>query len=153
MLLKNFVVEHKLMNGSIGHVKAICYKYPASPKHNADNDVQYVIVDFPQCTIPTGEALIPGMLPTCVPIPVVTERCKKKCCSICELPLHCCVVLSVHKSQGVTVKKDNSFEKLIVNLPTEQARSTPGLDLWCHQDLTPYTTWPSSEEPICDLAG
>jgi hypothetical protein len=77
MLQKNFVVERKLMNGSIRHVKAICYKHPAGPKHNTDNDVQYVIVDFPQCIIPAVEALIPGILPTCVPIPVVTERCKK----------------------------------------------------------------------------
>jgi hypothetical protein len=91
--------------------------------------VQYVIVDFPQCTIPAGEALIPGMSPTCVPIPVVTKRCKKTCCSIHALPLRCCVVLSVHKSQGITVKKDNAFEKIIVNLPTEQASTTPGLEL------------------------
>jgi hypothetical protein len=27
------------------------------------------------------------------------------------------------------VKKDNTFEKLIVNLPTEQKRKTPGLEL------------------------
>jgi hypothetical protein len=63
MYLKNFVVEHKLMNGSVGHLKAICYKHPAGPKHNTNNCVQYVIVDFPQCTIPACEALIPGMMP------------------------------------------------------------------------------------------
>ena len=73
--------------------------------------------------------LIPGMLSTCVLIPVVTERCKKKCCSICALPLHCCVVLSVHKSQGVTEQKENAFEKLIVNLPTEKTNTTPELKL------------------------
>jgi hypothetical protein len=39
------------------------------------------------------------------------------------------VVLSVHKSHGITVKKDNAFEKLIVNLPSEQARTTSGLEL------------------------
>jgi hypothetical protein len=39
------------------------------------------------------------------------------------------VLLSVHKSQGINVKKDNAFEKLIVNLPTEQSRKTPGLEL------------------------
>jgi hypothetical protein len=36
------------------------------------------------------------------------------------------VVLSVHKSQEITVKKDNAFEKLVVNLPTEQTRTTTG---------------------------
>jgi hypothetical protein len=39
------------------------------------------------------------------------------------------VVLPVHKSQGITVKKDNTFKKLFVNLPTEQTRTTPGLEL------------------------
>jgi hypothetical protein len=39
------------------------------------------------------------------------------------------MVLSVHKSQGITVKKDNSFEKLIVIFPTEQIKVTPGLEL------------------------
>jgi hypothetical protein len=39
------------------------------------------------------------------------------------------VVLSVHKSQGITVKKDNAFEKLTVDIPTEQTRTTPGLKL------------------------
>jgi hypothetical protein len=69
------------------------------------------------------------MLPSRVSIPVVTERCKKKCCFICALPLQCCVVLSVYKSQGNTVKKNNAFEALIVNLPTEQTRTTPALEL------------------------
>jgi hypothetical protein len=27
--------------------------------------------------LPACEAIIPGMMPTCVPIPVVTERCGK----------------------------------------------------------------------------
>ncbi len=74
MLLKNFVVEYKLTNESIGNVKAICYKHPGGPKHNNNNDVKYLIVDFLQCTTPAHEALNPGMTPTCVPIPVVTER-------------------------------------------------------------------------------
>jgi hypothetical protein len=39
------------------------------------------------------------------------------------------VVFSVHKSQGITVKKDNAFVKLIVNLPTEQTNTTAGLEL------------------------
>ncbi len=30
---------------------------------------------------------------------------------------------------GITVKKDNAFEKLIVNLLTEQTRTTPGLEV------------------------
>jgi hypothetical protein len=77
ILQKNFVVEPKLTNGSIEHVKTICCKHPASPKHNNRNDVTYVIVDFPQCTIPACEVLIPGMTLACVKIPVVTERCKK----------------------------------------------------------------------------
>jgi hypothetical protein len=39
MLLKNIVVEHKLTNGSIRHVKTVCYLHPAGPKLNNDNDI------------------------------------------------------------------------------------------------------------------
>jgi hypothetical protein len=35
----------------------------------------------------------------------------------------------MYKSQGIAVKKDIKFEKLIINLPTEQTRATPGLGL------------------------
>ncbi len=68
------------------------------------------------------------MLPTCVPIPVVTDRCKKNAAPFVHYHFNV-VVISVHKHQGITVKKDNAFEKIIVNLPTEQTRTTAGLEL------------------------
>lgn len=47
MLLKNFLVEYHLMNGSVGTVTHFCYKHCDGPNHNSENDLQYAIVDFP----------------------------------------------------------------------------------------------------------
>ena len=76
MLLRNFVVEYKLMNGCFGVVKEIVYKSTSGPA-NKDELPAYVIVDFPSCTIPLEDALVPNMPPTCVPVPVVMDQCKK----------------------------------------------------------------------------
>ena len=56
MLLINVVPEQKLMNGSIGIVKAFVYKDKHGPEGGPlGSKVQpaYVIVDFPSCEIPT----------------------------------------------------------------------------------------------------
>ena len=45
-------------------------KHPEGPNHPAENELQYVVVDFPDCTIPDEEKLIPGKRRTWVPIPV-----------------------------------------------------------------------------------
>jgi hypothetical protein len=46
------------MNGLVGGVMDICYKNHDGPK-NA-NGSEYVIVDFPQSTIPEEHKIIPG---------------------------------------------------------------------------------------------
>lgn len=127
MLLRNFIVEHKLMNGSVGTVKRICYKNPEGPANPDKTD--YVIVEFPNSTIPEEDALIPGMPPTWVPIPLVTERCEKNCCQVCAFPLRVCIALTAHKSQGMTVGPGQAFEKVVVYLPEAGSKSTPGLEL------------------------
>ncbi len=57
------------------------------------------------------------------------QSTKDRRSKVSALPLRCLVVHSVPKSQGIIVRKDNTFEMLIVNLPTEQKRTTPGLEL------------------------
>ena len=128
MLLRNFVVEYKLMNGCVGVVKEIVYKSTSGPA-NKDELPVYVIVDFPSCTIPLEDALVPNMPPTCVPVPVVMDQCEKKCCSVKTIPLRVCIAISIHKSQGMTIGPGEVFEKVVVYLPEDQREQSPGLEL------------------------
>ena len=91
MLLINFIVEYKLMNGSVGTVRDICYKNKEGNTPEGDDSVYvYAIVEFPDSTVPENEAMIPGRPSTWIPIPLVQRRCEKKCSSIRTLPLMIC---------------------------------------------------------------
>ena len=125
MLLRNFVVEYKLMNGCVGVVKQIVYK-TNNGLANEDDFPAYVIVDFPSCTIPQEDALVPNMPATCVSVPVVDNQCKKRCCSIRAIPLRVCIAISIHKSQGMTIGPGEVFEKVVVYLPEDQREQSPG---------------------------
>ena len=59
MLLQNFIVEHKILNVSVGMMKAIIYE---SPNGLADKHalVKYAIVDFKQSTLSAEELMIEG---------------------------------------------------------------------------------------------
>ena len=128
MLLRNFIVEYKLMNGSIGVVKQIVYENKEGPA-DRNNLPAYVIVEFSECEIPEEENLIDGRNSKCVPIPVVEDRCDKKCCSIKTIPLRVCIAITIHKSQGMTIGEGEIFEKVVVYLPEEGMRKNPGLEL------------------------
>ena len=73
MLLDNFIVEYKLMNGSVGVVKKLCFSNP----EGTPDEKMYVVVDFPDSTVPDEQKLIPDEPATYVPIPLVTRRCEK----------------------------------------------------------------------------
>jgi ATP-dependent exoDNAse (exonuclease V) alpha subunit len=128
MLLRNFVVEYKLMNGSVGTIREIVYESNNGPDN--DNELpSYVIVEFPNSTIPEEGSLIPGKPATMVPIPIVIDCCHKRCCSITTVPLHVRIAITIHKSQGMTIGDGQIFEKVIVYLPEAGSRSDPGLEL------------------------
>ena len=127
MLLQNFIVEYKLMNGSVCVVKEIVYKSKEGPS-NKEEQPAYIIVDFKDAIIPGADALITGMTSTCVPIPVVTVRCEKNCCSVTTIPLRVCIAISIHKSQGMSIGPNEIFEKVVVYLP-EGGNNTAGLEL------------------------
>jgi hypothetical protein len=63
VLLCNIITEEGLMNGSIGEVKKIVYKSREGP-HGSNGHHEhpaYVIVNFPDCTIPEDDKLIEDM--------------------------------------------------------------------------------------------
>ena len=127
MILHNFCVEHKIMNGSIGTVIDIRFRSKEGPSD--DNGGAYCIVDIPLSTIPANEALIPGMSSKWVPIPVVTNRCERKCCSITTFPIRVSAALSIHKAQGMTIGDGQLFKKVVIWFPGIRDRLTAGLML------------------------
>jgi hypothetical protein len=112
------------MNGSVGVVQGLYF----SNAEGMPDDKMYVVVDFPETTIPEAQKLIPNMPKTCVPIPIVTRRCEKNCCSISAMPLQVCKALTIHKSQGMNIGEGKQFEKVVVCLPVS-GNKCPGLEL------------------------
>ena len=55
-------------------------------------------------------------------------RCEKKCCEIETFPLRMAIGLTRHKAQGMTIAKDEPFEKAVLHFPTSATKKvTVGL--------------------------
>ena len=91
----------------------------------------YVVVGFKNVCIPDDKKPFPNSPNNFIPIPVVTDRCEKKCCSITTIPLRICKALTIHKSQGMTIGPNENFEKAVVYLPekSQNQNNTAGLEL------------------------
>ena len=87
----------------------------------------YVVVDFPESTLSLN--LIPGSPSTHIPIPITTERCERKCCSMTTIPLRICKAITTYKAQGITVGPDKTWKRVVVVLATGRQRRTPGAEL------------------------
>ena len=92
MLLKNYVVEEKLMNGSMGTVIDIVYDDARGSRVPGALPLYVVVVDFPESIL--SYSLIPGSPPTHIPIPITTDRsnqefeelARRRCCrKYCKL--------------------------------------------------------------------
>ena len=83
MLLRNYVVEENIMNGSIGVIEDIIYDDASGPHHQSQFLPSYVVVKFRNAMIPENMKAFANMPHTCVPIPVITEKCEKKCWYVC----------------------------------------------------------------------
>ena len=123
MLLTNFVVEQFIFNGSIGDLIDIKFADPAGPK--ADEPEGFAIVNFPLSNIPADKALIPGLPSTYIPIPMVKMRCEKKCCEIETFQLRMAIGITGQKAQGMTIAKDEPFEKVVLHFPTSDTKKAP----------------------------
>jgi hypothetical protein len=126
MLLKNFLVELGLKNGSLGTIVKIACEQPEGPTLDPKVQPGYVIVEFRDCSIPAEDALCEEGKPKLVPIPAVTLRCEKQCCSETTIPLRVAKAVSSYKSQGMTCGKGELFEKVVIGLPVPGGKSTPG---------------------------
>lgn len=149
MLLTNFVVEEGLMNGAVGTIKDIRYCSKEGP-NSTDEDChlsQYLVVEFPDSTL--SECLVNGYDSKHVPIPVVQQRCERKCCSVHAIPIRICKAITIHKCQGMTIGVEpvtteagthnkHPFKRAVVHLPPSGGKvgSTPGLDLVAFSRVT-----------------
>ena len=113
MLLKNFVVEWKIMNGAIGIICDIVFENSNGQREQHNTMPAYVVVEFPNCIIPNENSCFQNQPPNWVPIPVVTEPCEKRCCTITTIPLRVCNAITIHKCQGMSVGPGQQFEKLL----------------------------------------
>ena len=126
------------MNGSIGTVKEIVYDHPRGPKQ-PNSLPSYVVVDFPECTL--GHVFIHGSPTTYIPIPVTTDRCERKCCTITTIPLRVCKAITIYKSQGLTVGDGKIWEKVVIWLPTGNQRKTVGTEVVAFSRATKPTAF------------
>ena len=111
MLLKNFFVEEKLMNESMGTVIDIVYDDAQGNKLIGALPL-YIVVDFPESTLSYN--LILGSPSTHIPIPITTERCERKCCYMTTIPLIVCKTITTYKSQGITVGPGKTWKRVVV---------------------------------------
>lgn len=128
MLLCNYIVELNLKNGSVGRVHKIVYRTKEGSTKDPKIHPAYVVVDFPKCTIPEEDALFEEGRPTLVPIPVYHQRCENNCCSESTIPLRVAKAVSTYKSQGMNVGKGEDYEKVVIGVPSEGGKQTPGLE-------------------------
>ena len=90
-----------------------------------------LLLNLKNVYIPNDKKPFPNLPNNFIPIPVVTDRCEKKCCSITTIPLRICKALTIHKSQGMTIGPNENFEKAVVYLPekSQNQNNTAGLEL------------------------
>jgi hypothetical protein len=151
MLQTNFVVELGLFNGAVGTVKAIVYEDSDGPRRKGALP-HFVVVDFPLVHLSPEDRWMANQ-PSWVPIPVVTLRCEKKCCSVSTIPLRVCKAITIYKSQGMTVGLNQIWRRLVVLLPskTSQAGKTPGLAQVAFSRASELGRLAVLETPDCQL--
>ena len=55
---------------------------------------------------------------------MVKMRCGSNCCKIETFPLRMAIGLTGDKAQGMTIAKDEPFEKAVLHFPTSASRNT-----------------------------
>lgn len=91
---RNFEPGWGLYNNSIGTVRDIVFAPGDDP--NSGDLPQYIAVEFSHYTGPAWDPANPKV----VPIPMVTQRCDKKCCCVKFCPLDLSFGMTSHTFQG-----------------------------------------------------
>ena len=123
MLPKNYIIEEKMMNGSIFTVVDIMYDKSRGPNQEGRLPM-YVVVSFPEGT--PSHIFMEGYPIICIRILVTTDKYENKCGSMTKIPLHVCNNITIFKRQGLTVGYGKLRENVGVWLPTGTLRRTPG---------------------------
>ena len=66
---------------------------------------------------------------TCVPVPITQIICEKECCTMHAFPVRCCVAITGHKSQGMTVASGEPYETCIIHLPEKGEKVAAGYEM------------------------
>ena len=130
---RNIFPEWGLFNGAIGTVKEIRFSVNddgSMPNPNHGDFCDYIVVEIQGYKGPIWDTNNPKH----VPIPVLTERCKYKCCIKTFVPLELCFATTIHKVEGLTIgsskegSEPNSAECMVVDPGTLLFESNcPGL--------------------------
>ena len=96
MITLNLWTKVGIVNGATGFVRAIIYKAGIKPPELP----LYVIVKLDKYNGPSCCAE-----PNCVPIEPFTANWKNGLYNMRQLPLMLCYALTIHKSQGMTIKR------------------------------------------------
>ena len=91
------------MNGSIDILREIIYHHHDGPTHDYLCLHVNVIVEFSKYTIHIDKTYFLDMPSTWVHILSVTERCKGNCCNVSIIIFRVCIVIMIHKSQGMII--------------------------------------------------
>jgi len=92
---KNFLPLWGLHNGACGSVDEYCFRDNQNP--NNGDQPRYVVVRFPLYRGPVWDKNDPQ----CVPLPMVSIRCKHRCCTRTYCPLDLCFARTIHRYQGL----------------------------------------------------
>ena len=133
----------------MGKVIDIVYSNRKGPREKGALP-EYVVVDFPDVVFPEGEEWDKDH-PTYVPVPVVTHRCEKNCCSCTTIPLRVCKAITTYKSQGMTVGEGQVWEKLVIMLGSSKNSNSPGLEQVAFsrsKELEDFAMISSEENPL-----
>ena len=128
ILLRNIIVEWKITAGFIGVVRKILYHHPDGPTHNPSYLPAYVIVEFPQSTIPVDKKYFTDRPSTWVNTPAVIESYERKCCNISTIVLRVFISINIHKYQGMIIGPNKIFEYVVIHLLSDTMKKTPELD-------------------------
>ena len=58
-----------------------------------------------------------------------TERCERKCCNVSTILRRVYIVITIHKSQGMTIDPNKIFEHAVAHFPSDIMKKTTCIEL------------------------